>query len=131
MANKRSAMKAHRVSERRRLRNRDVRSALRTFVRKARVGIAAGVGAIEEAASAVLVATQHLDSAANKGVIHKNQAARRKSRLMRQLAAQQKAVESGAVVAEVTTTRKRATRATTGRAATPRATTPRTRRTPS
>src|SRR5687767_15022301 len=98
-------MKAHKVSERRRIRNRSVRSALHTFVKKARVTATTGADAIEEVAAAVLVATQHLDSAANKGVIHKNQAARRKSRLMRQLAAQQKQIEQGAVVAEAPTTR--------------------------
>ena len=42
MANKRSALKAHRVSERKRLRNRAVRSEVRTYVKKARVGLAAG-----------------------------------------------------------------------------------------
>ena len=118
-------MKAHRVSERRRLRNRTVRSALHTYVKKARVTAGTGADAIDDLAKAVLVATQHLDSAANKGVIHKNQAARRKSRLMSQLAAQQKAIALGTIVAEAPTTRKRATRATAGRATTPRA-----RRTP-
>jgi small subunit ribosomal protein S20 len=83
LANKRSALKAHRVSERRHERNRAVKSALRTFVKKARTEIE---GVTEEAAAIVGVAAQQLDAAASKGIIHRNQAARRKSRLMHQLA---------------------------------------------
>jgi small subunit ribosomal protein S20 len=124
LANKRSAMKAHRVSERRRLRNRSVRSALRTYVKKARVDMAAGE--TEEAAAAVLVAAKHLDSAANKGIIHKNQAARRKSRLMRQLAAQQRAATSEATAEAAPAPARR--RTTTARTTGTRTTT-RTRRT--
>jgi small subunit ribosomal protein S20 len=120
-------MKAHRVSERRRIRNRSVRSALRTYVKKARVDMAGGEPA--EATAAVLMAAKHLDSAANKGVIHKNQAARRKSRLMRQLAAQQRAAAEGtAAEATPATTRRRTTTRTTASRSTTRATTPRTRR---
>jgi small subunit ribosomal protein S20 len=91
LANKRSALKAHRVSERKRLRNRAVRSEVRTYVKKARQGMAAG--ATEEAAAAVVEAARELDKAANKNVIHRNQAARRKSRLMKRLAA----LASGAI----------------------------------
>ena len=90
-------MKAHRVAERRAARNRPVRSALRTFVKKARTGIV-GVarGTAEEAAALVAEAAKELDQAASKGIIHKNQAARRKSRLMHQLAVVAKAAAARA-----------------------------------
>jgi len=107
LANKRSALKAHRVSERKRLRNRAVRSEVRTYVKKARIGLAGGP--VEEAASAVVEAARELDKAAIKGVIHKNQAARRKSRLMKRLAAVQAAP---AVPVEEAPARTRRTKAT-------------------
>jgi len=121
LANKRSALKAHRQSEKRRLRNRSVRSEVRTYVKKARLGIAAGSS--EEASPAVVDAVRELDKAANKNVIHRNQAARRKSRLMKQLAALA-APKSETTEAAPTTTRRRATgtatRSTTTRARTTR-----------
>lgn len=84
MANTSSAIKAVRQNERRRLRNRMVRSATRTRVKKARVAL---VGSDSEAAqSAILEAISSLDRAAQKGIIHRNAAARTKSRLMKQLA---------------------------------------------
>src|SRR5947208_4066045 len=91
-------MKAHRVGERRAARNRPVRTALRTFVRKPRQGIV-GIGAdgADAATALVALAAKELDQAASKGIIHKNQAARRKSRLMHQLAVASKAA---AVAAE-------------------------------
>lgn len=115
MANKRSAMKAHRVGERRYARNRPVRSALRTVVKKARVGIATVASkTAEEATALVAEATKQLDQAASKGIIHKNQAARRKSRLMHQLAVAAKvAVESAEAPAPARPTRRRAAAATT------------------
>ncbi|HZT06870.1 MAG TPA: 30S ribosomal protein S20 [Chloroflexota bacterium] len=118
MANKRSALKAHRVSERKRLRNRSVRSAVRTFVKNARAGLASG--SAEEATTAVAKAAQELDKAAGKGVIHRNQAARRKSRLMHRLAVANKLAAERTVVEEAAPRPRRA-RATTTRAATPRA----------
>ncbi len=82
MPNTKSAKKMVRVSERRRLRNRPIRSSVRTFIRKAERAI----GNTEEtAASAVVTAIRALDKAVNKGVIHRNNAARRKSRLMKKL----------------------------------------------
>jgi small subunit ribosomal protein S20 len=72
-----------RVQERRRLRNRSVRSATRTYVRKAREAIAAGES--NPTADAIRAAISALDRAARKGVIHPNNAARRKSRLMKRL----------------------------------------------
>jgi small subunit ribosomal protein S20 len=83
LPNTKSAAKAARQAERRRQRNRPIRTAARTYVRKARLAIADGEAT--EAAEAVVAAQAYLDSAATKGVIHKNNAARRKSRLMKQL----------------------------------------------
>jgi small subunit ribosomal protein S20 len=75
-----SASKRIRVAERRRERNKPFRTAARTFVKKAEVAIAAGDADVAQAAT--LEAISVLDRVASKGVIHKNNAARRKSRLM-------------------------------------------------
>ena len=88
MANIKSAIKRNKQNEKRRVRNRIVRGRARTSVKKALTGIESGN--IEEARSATLVAISALDRAAQKGVIHKNNAARRKSRLMRHLSAMEK-----------------------------------------
>ncbi|HKG27065.1 MAG TPA: 30S ribosomal protein S20 [Thermomicrobiales bacterium] len=80
MANNKSAEKRIRVAERRRLRNRPYRTAARTFVKKAEVAIRAGDQDV--AATSVGDAISMLDRVAGKGIIHKNNAARRKSRLM-------------------------------------------------
>lgn len=80
LANSKSAAKRARVSERQRQRNRVFRSAARTFVRRAERLIADGDA--ESAALAVGNAMSTLDRAAAKGIIHKNNAARHKSRLM-------------------------------------------------
>jgi small subunit ribosomal protein S20 len=80
LANSKSAQKRIRVAERRRARNRPYRSAARTYVKKALLAIQSGDP--EVAADAVGNAISMLDRVANKGVIHKNNAARRKSRLM-------------------------------------------------
>ena len=80
MANSKSAEKRPRTNERRRISNRRFRSAGRTLVRTAEQTIA---GAEQEAAAgAVTNAISMLDRAARKGIIHPNNAARRKSRLM-------------------------------------------------
>jgi small subunit ribosomal protein S20 len=82
VANIRSQIKRNRQNERRRLRNKAVRSELKTRVKVA-------VGAAEQgddATQAVRLAVKRLDKAAAKGIVHKNQAARRKSRLMKRLA---------------------------------------------
>ena len=83
MANIKSAQKRIRVSERKRLRNRPIRSSLKTFVGKARRAI--DTGSTETSAAAVVTAISALDKAAAKGIIHPNNAARRKSRLMARL----------------------------------------------
>jgi len=76
----RSAEKAHRQSIRRRLRNRAVKSATKSAVKRANESIAGGdIGAAREAVRAALTT---LDRAAQKGVIHANNAGRRKSRLL-------------------------------------------------
>jgi small subunit ribosomal protein S20 len=80
LANSKSAEKRIRVAERRRMRNKPLRTQARTYVKKAEVAIAGADQA--DAAAQVLAAIRKLDSVANKGVIHKNNAARRKSRLM-------------------------------------------------
>ncbi len=82
MANTRSAEKMIRVAERRRLRNRTVKSAVKTFIRKAERGI---VAAAEDTQALVVQAISKLDKAASKGVLHPRNAARRKSRLMKKL----------------------------------------------
>lgn len=84
LANIKSAIKRNKQNEKRRVRNRVFRGAARTFVAKARVAIE-GEDA-EAAKKATLEAISALDKAAQKGVIHKNNAARRKSRLMKRLA---------------------------------------------
>ncbi len=83
MANTKSALKRIRSSERRRVRNRIIRTRTRTFVKKARAAIAAPevTPATEEALRQAISA---LDRAVTKGVIHRNNAARRKARLMHQ-----------------------------------------------
>ena len=84
MANIKSQKKRILTNEKRRLRNQAYKSELKTYVRKTRQAIAAGDA---EAAEAHLqVATRKLDKAVSKGVIHKNQAANRKSKLARQVA---------------------------------------------
>jgi len=89
LANTKSAIKMIRVAERRRARNQPIRSKLKTLVKNARLEIAAG--RFDEARNRIRTAASALDKAANKGVIHKNAAARRKSRLMRRLAKAEKA----------------------------------------
>lgn len=80
MANNKTAEKRIRVSEQKRLRNRPYRTAARTFVKKAELAIRSGNA--ESAATAVGDAISMLDRVASKGIIHRNNAARRKSRLM-------------------------------------------------
>lgn len=82
MANTKSAAKAHRQSQKRMARNRIYRGGARTAVKRARLAIASDVdSAVEDVHEAI----RALDRAASKGVIHKNNAARRKSRLMQAL----------------------------------------------
>lgn len=84
MANTKSAIKRIRTSEKRRQRNRVVRSKVRTVVKIARTSAASGAA---DAQATVLDAIRALDKAVTKGVIHPNTAARKKSALARRLAA--------------------------------------------
>jgi small subunit ribosomal protein S20 len=76
----RSAEKAHRQSIKRRLRNRAVKSATKSAIKRANETIAGGD--IDAAREAVRTAISALDRAAQKGVVHPNNAGRRKSRLL-------------------------------------------------
>ena len=79
MANIHSAIKRNRSSKRRAVRNQTTRSKARSAVKDARVAIASG----EDVSKNVNAAASALDKAASKGIIHKRNAARRKSRLMK------------------------------------------------
>ena len=82
VANIKSQIKRNRTNDRRRLRNKAVKSELKTLVRSFRE--AAATGDRDTAAEALRVASRKLDKAASKGVIHKNQAANRKSAMAKQ-----------------------------------------------
>jgi len=81
MPNNAAAEKRMRQEQKRRLHNRSIKSQVKTQITKARQAIASEV----DAEAAVRAAVSELDRAAKKGVIHRNNAARRKSRLMKQL----------------------------------------------
>lgn len=83
MANIKSQIKRIKTNEKRRVRNKSVRSEMRTRV-KAAVTTAPNGG--DESAEALSLAIKRIDKAAAAGVIHKNQAARRKSRLVKRVA---------------------------------------------
>lgn len=83
MANIKSAIKRNKQNEKRRLLNRVYRGSARTRIARARVAIEGED--LEAAKAATMAAIAALDKAAQKGVIHKNNAARRKSRLMKRL----------------------------------------------
>ena len=74
-----------RQERKRRAHNRSVKTIVKTQVTKARTAIASQTINEQDAEAAVRAAVSELDRAAKKGVIHKNNAARRKSRLMKQL----------------------------------------------
>ena len=77
MANIKSQLKRIKTNEKARLRNKAVKSELKTYVRKVREAVAAGDK--EAATTALRAASRKLDKAVSKGVIHANQAANRKS----------------------------------------------------
>ncbi|GAA4888152.1 30S ribosomal protein S20 [Streptomonospora salina] len=83
MANIKSTEKRIRQNEERRLRNQSVRSSLKTAIRKFRT--AAASGNVEQAVVLQRAAARQLDKAASKGVIHRNQAANRKSAIAKRL----------------------------------------------
>jgi small subunit ribosomal protein S20 len=82
LANIKSQLKRNRQNEKKRVRNRNYRGAARTAVNLARTAIDSGAPNTKEA---VMAAIRALDKAAEKGVLHPNNAARRKGRLMRRL----------------------------------------------
>ncbi len=84
MANIKSQLKRIKTNEKARQRNVAVKSALKTAVRRFRT--AADSGDKEAAVTALQVASKALDKAASKGIIHKNQAANRKSALAKKVA---------------------------------------------
>ena len=85
MANIKSQIKRIGTNKKAQERNKAVKSEVKTAIRGAREAIASGDSAA--ASAALLVATKKLDKAASKGVLHKNQAANRKSAIAKQVAA--------------------------------------------
>ena len=99
MPGSKSAQKQVRAAERKELRNKPIRSLCKSNITKAERLIF--TGQLEAAQAAVVVAISSLDKAAEKGVIHPNNAARRKSRLMKKLSeAQAKAKKPKAAKAK-------------------------------
>ena len=84
MANIKSQIKRNRQNERRRLRNKAARSEIKT---RLKVAVRAAETGADDSVEALRMAVKRLDKAAAKGIIHKNQASNRKSRLMRRIAA--------------------------------------------
>ncbi|MFI1012905.1 30S ribosomal protein S20 [Streptomyces sp. NPDC020965] len=87
MANIKSQIKRNKTNEKARLRNKSVKSSLKTAIRKAREASASGD--VEKAAVATREASRQLDKAVSKGVIHKNAAANKKSALASKVASLQ------------------------------------------
>jgi small subunit ribosomal protein S20 len=85
VANIKSQIKRIKQNEKAHQRNKAVKSALKTHIRK--FNEAAGTGNVDEATAALRVATRQLDKAVSKGIIHKNQAANRKSAIAQKLEA--------------------------------------------
>jgi small subunit ribosomal protein S20 len=83
VANIKSQIKRNRQNEKRRLRNKSVKSALKTSVRK--FNEATTAGDVDQANVLLREASRNLDKAVSKGVIHKNQAANRKSAIAKRL----------------------------------------------
>ncbi len=89
MANLKSQIKRNRQNEKRRLRNRVTRGSTNVAIKNARKALEAGN--VEEAREATMLAVSRLDKAAQKSVLHRKNASRRKGRLMKQLATLEKA----------------------------------------
>ncbi len=85
MANIKSQIKRNRQNEKARLRNKSVKSSLKTAIRKLNEASAAGNS--EAVTTLLRDASRQLDKAASKGVIHKNQAANRKSAIAKRISA--------------------------------------------
>jgi len=104
LANTKSSEKRIRSNERKRQRNQMYRSRVKSTIRKAEETIFAG----QPSEEAIRTAMSTLDKAAVKGIIHKNNAARRKSRLAQKLAKYQAAAPAAAAPAKKARTTKRA-----------------------
>jgi small subunit ribosomal protein S20 len=89
VANIKSQIKRNRQNEKARLRNKAAKSSLKTSIRRFRE--AAQGGNVEETGTALRAACRQLDKAASKGIIHKNQAANRKSAIAKRLSELQSA----------------------------------------
>ena len=89
MANLKSQIKRNRQNEKRRLRNRVTNGSTNVAIKKARAALESGN--LEEARTATMVAVSRLDRAAQKNVLHRKNASRRKGRLMKRLAVLEKA----------------------------------------
>lgn len=85
MANIKSQIKRNKTNEKARLRNKAVKSELKTAIRRTREAVATGDA--EKATEAARLATKKLDKAVSKGVIHKNQAANKKSAIAQSVSA--------------------------------------------
>ena len=101
MANTKASKKDIRRIAKRTVQNNMVRVSLKTYVKKARKATASGDAAATQAS--LVTAVKALDKAVQNGVIHPNQAARRKSRIAKQAHA---ALKSGGATAEVTAVKK-------------------------
>lgn len=113
MANTKSAIKREKIAAKRHARNVAVKSSTRTFVKKARATITANPG---EAMADIIAAISALDRAAKKGVIHRNNASRRKSRLMKAFNKANAPVEAAPAAEAATPAKKPArTRARSGK----------------
>jgi small subunit ribosomal protein S20 len=109
LANTKSAEKRIRSNERKRVRNLSYRSRVKTMIRKAEQLIFGG----QPSEDAVREAISTLDKAAVKGIIHKNNAARRKSRLMKKLNTQAAVAAAAAAKPARKSTRKATTKRAT------------------
>ena len=85
MPNKRAALKQIHKSRTRHLRNLDVKSELKTLVKKFQASLSAKK--VEDAKTALALLLKKIDTASSKGILHRNTAARNKSNLMRRFAA--------------------------------------------
>jgi small subunit ribosomal protein S20 len=112
-----SAKKQARAGVRRALRNRAVRSEVKTKVVKARRTLTGGPVAESERYAIALEAIQALDRAASKGILHRNNAGRRKARLAKQLSKLAMSAAAGSGAAAGTVTRGKAVKGKKGPAA--------------
>jgi small subunit ribosomal protein S20 len=97
MANKKSSLKDIRRIAKRTVRNREMRSSLKTYIKKVRQ--ASGTSDATGISTKLVDAVSQLDRAVQRGIIHKNQAARRKSRIAKVAAAALKASPTAEAVA--------------------------------